>query len=206
MARGQRRRTDAPQRDWVIAGIAAAGLVLAAYLTATRLTSATALFCTTGGGCDIVQSSRYSMLLGLPTAAWGGVLYLVLGGLALAGLPPLRWRWAFVLSVAGVAFSAYLTYLELFVLRAICAYCLTSAGIAAALFVVLLVRRPAVTGRRSPVRPAILVPLALATAVLTVIVGVGAFVADTAGVATPYQEGLARHLARTGAVMYGAYW
>ena len=152
MARGAVSKPG-PGPDWPVVGIAAAGLAVSAYLAWTKWTGAAAAFCERGSGCDVVQASRYATFLGAPTAAWGVVLYAVLIGLALVGLTPRRWVGAYALSAAAVAFSAYLTYLSLWELGAVCPYCLADGGIAVALLATLLARRPAVTGRRSPVRP-----------------------------------------------------
>ncbi|MBI2014778.1 MAG: vitamin K epoxide reductase family protein [Candidatus Rokubacteria bacterium] len=189
-----------------MASLAAAGLAISAYLTGAKLAGATALFCESGSGCDVVQASRYAVFLGLPTAAWGAGLYLVIGGLALAGLPPRRWLGAFVLAVAAVAFSAYLTFLAVFELSAVCPWCLGDAAIAAALLAVLLARRPAATGRRSWVRPRRLATLGVLTATATIVFGMGVFVADAPTAGSAYQEALARHLTASGAIFYGAYW
>ena len=70
----------------------------------------------------------------------------------------------------------------------------------------LLARRPAVTGRRSPVRPRRLVAIGATLAVATVVFAAGVFVADAPTTATARQEALARHLAASGAIFYGAYW
>jgi len=75
----------------------------------------------------------------------------------------------------------------------------------AALFVVLLFRRSSVPGRRSAVRTARVATLGTVAAVATVLVGAGYYAAGPGGSAA-YQEALARHLAKSGAVMYGAYW
>jgi uncharacterized membrane protein len=186
--------------------MAAAGLAVAGYLAVTKLWGAGALFCEAGGGCDVVQSSRYAALLGLPTALWGAGLYAAVGGLAVAGLTARRWLIAFLLAVVGLSFSGYLTYLELFGLRAVCGYCLASAAIALALFGIVLFGRPPSTGRRSPVRPARVVSLGIMTAVGTVVIGAGVFATDSPPGGAGPQEALARHLAGSGAVMYGAYW
>ncbi len=146
------------------------------------------------------------MFLGLPTAAWGVGLYVVIGALALAGLPPRRWVWAYALAVAAVAFSAYLTYLSFFELGAVCPYCLADAGIAAALLAVLLVRRPEVMGRRSPIRRGRLIAVGVVSAIVTVVFGMGVFVTGAPTTGSAYQESLARHLADSGAIFYGAYW
>lgn len=186
--------------------LAAAGLVVSGYLTWTKWTGAPALFCESGSGCDVIQASRYAVFLGAPTAAWGVVLYALLIGLAVAGLAPRRWTAAYALAVAGVAFSAYLTYLALWELRAACPWCLTDAGIAVALLAALLVRRPARTGRRAPARPGRLVAIGAPVALATVVFAAGVFVTGQPTGATAEQEGLARHLAASGAIFYGAYW
>ena len=197
---------ETPGRDWPVAAVAAAGLAVSAYLAATKLAGAAALFCETGSGCDVVQASRYAVFLGVPTAAWGAVLYAIVLGLALAGLAPRRWLWTFVLAVAAVAFSAYLTWIAVFELGALCPWCLADAGLAAALLVVLLVRRPVPRGRRPATRPARLVGTGLVTAVITVVFAAGVFVAGTPTGDTVYQESLARHLTASGVIFYGAYW
>jgi len=192
--------------DWPVAALAAAGLGVSAYLTAIKLSGATALFCESGSGCEVVQASRYAVFLGAPTAAWGILLYAVVVGLALSGLRPQRWLAAYALAVTAVAFSAYLTWLSVFEIGAVCPWCLIDAGIAVALLVVLLVRRPAAKARRSPARPARLIGIGIAAAVVTVVLAAGVFVADRSGGSTPYQEALARHLTASGAIFYGAYW
>ena len=201
-----RREAAAPawRPDWLVAGLAVVGLAVAGYLAVTKLTGGGALFCRGIGGCEVVQQSRYAMFLGLPTAAWGAGLYTAIAGLALAGLWPWRWLAALLLAVAGVSFSGYLTYLELFVIGAVCWYCVVSAATATALLGVLLGRRPA--ARRGPTRPARVAALGSLTAVATVALGIAVFAASAPRAAPGYQEALARHLARNGAVMYGAFW
>ncbi len=189
---------------WPVVALAAAGFILSAYLTATKLAGSNALFCEAGGGCDIVQSSRYAVFLGLPTAAWGVALFAALGGLALAGLPAGRWRLAFVLSAAGVGFTGYLTYLELFVLRAICGWCVTVAAVAAGALGALIVQRP--RGGRRAMTPLRLAALGVPVAALTAVVAAGVYVTGEATGSATYQEALARHLAQSGAIFYGAYW
>jgi uncharacterized membrane protein len=203
------RRTSlapAAARDWPVAAIAAAGLLVSAYLTVTKLTGAAAAFCEPGSGCDVVQGSRYAALLGLPTAAWGVALYAVVLALALAGFTVRRWQIAFVLAVVAASFSAYLAYVQLVVLDAICAWCVLDALIAVALLGVLVWRRPLPSGRRSPTRPGRLGAVGAVTAVLTIVFAIGAYVGDGPASTGNYREALARHLSQTGAVFYGAYW
>lgn len=118
----------------VIALLALVGAFVALYLTLFKLGYIGQLSCSIGS-CEQVNTSRWSMLAGRPVAAWGVAFYLVVFAVALAGVQP---RWAASraigralagLTTVGVAVSAYLTYLELFVIHAICIWCLTSAAI-----------------------------------------------------------------------------
>lgn len=209
MSRPRPRAPVAPppaRADWLIAVVAAIGVVVGTYLAVAKWTGGSAVLCTAGGGCDIVQASRYAVFLGLPTAAWGAGLYAAVGGLALAGLTARRWLLAFLLATAAVAFSAYLTYLELFVIRALCGYCVVSAAVAAALFGVILARRPVPPSRRSALQPRRLVLAGAVMAVATLAAGIGGYALETLGPAPGDQEALARHLGQSGAVFYGAFW
>jgi uncharacterized membrane protein len=193
-------------RDWPVATLAAAGLVVSAYLTATKLAGGSPLLCGAGSGCDVVQASRYALFLGIPTAAWGTVLYAVVVGLALAGFTAGRWLAAFVLAVVAVAFSAYLSGLQALVLRAFCPWCALDAALSVALFGALLWRRPEARGRRSPIRSRRLAWIGPAVALATLAVGIGVHVAEPPAAAPGYREALARHLAASGAIFYGAHW
>jgi uncharacterized membrane protein len=72
-----------------VAGLAAVGVAVAGDLAVTKLAGGAALFCPGVGGGEVVQQSRYALVLGLPTAAWGAGLYAAVGGLALAGFSEL---------------------------------------------------------------------------------------------------------------------
>jgi uncharacterized membrane protein len=203
MTRGWRPRPPEPVRpDWLVAGLAAVGVAVAGYLAWTKATGESALFCTAVAGCEVVQASRYAMFLGMPTAAWGAALYAAVCGLALAGLTAGRWLIAFLVVVGGMAFSGYLTYLELFVIAAVCWYCVVSAAVTLALFGVLLGRRP--RGQRTGA--ARLIVLGAGVAAVTVVIGISVHAVTAPGGPYAYQEALARHLAQSGAVMYGAFW
>jgi uncharacterized membrane protein len=188
----------------VVAALAGLGVLVAGYLTATKLAGGTALLCRGVAGCEVVQQSRYATFLGVPTAAWGALLYAAVGGLALAGLTPRRWLAAFLLAVSAVSFSAYLTYLELFVIGAVCWYCVVSAGVAGGLFGALLGRRPAGGWRWT--RPARVWALAATTGAGTLAGGALVFALAAPWADAAYAEALARHLERSGAVFYGAFW
>jgi uncharacterized membrane protein len=111
-----------------IAGLAAvlAGAGVASYLTYVHYAGLQP-FCAGGGhGCERVQSSPYARLGGIPVALLGLGGYLAIAVALLA--PGERARLAAAaLAVSGFGFSAYLTYLELFVIDAICQWCVASA-------------------------------------------------------------------------------
>ena len=191
--------------DLAVAGLAAAGAAVAAYLAWLKLAGASTVFCVTGTGCDIVQSSRYALLLGVPTALWGALVYVAIGVLAGVGLSSRRWSWVFHLAAAGVAFSAYLTALSVFVIGATCVYCLASAAIMAAILGLLVWRRPVAPARGPALRPARLLVGGVAAGAITVLAGAFLYAMPSAE-APSYQAALARHLRESGAVMYGAHW
>jgi len=201
-----RAEQEKPRPDWWVASISVAGLAVAGYLGIVKLAAGNALWCEAGGGCEIVQSSRYALFLGLPTALWGAGLYAAVAGLSLSGLTAQRWLAAFLLAVMGSSFSLYLTYLELAVIRALCGYCLASTAIAVLLLGVLWQKRGVTPGRSARVSPGRVLALGILAALGTVVIGAGVFAVESPREATAYQEALARHLSASGAVMYGAYW
>ena len=117
-----------------LAVLAAAGMGVAAYLTYTHY-SDTPVTCLVGHGCVTVQQSKYSTIADVPVALLGGLAATTLLAIALGRLSGLSLavEWAslavLALTTASVAFAAYLTYIELFVLEAICIYCVTLASI-----------------------------------------------------------------------------
>ncbi len=192
--------------DWIVLGLALAGLAVAGYLTALKLGGTQAFLCRDGSGCDLVQASRYSVLAGVPTAMWGAGIYLAIAVLAAMPRTPRRWQSAFMLASGAVAFSLYLTFISIFVIGATCPYCLASGGIAVALLVVMVWRRPAAQGRQAAAyKPGTLAGLGITAGVFTVLVGAFIFAADFS-VPAGYQVALARHLAKNQAIFYGAFW
>jgi uncharacterized membrane protein len=123
----------------IVAALALAGIFISLYLTLYKLGVIGELSCTLGS-CETVNTSRWSVFLGLPVAAWGLLFYLDVFGVALLGTHP-RWENEPVISIVlvaeaaiGVLFSAWLTYLELAVIEAICIWCVASAVIVLAIF------------------------------------------------------------------------
>jgi uncharacterized membrane protein len=124
----------------VIASLALAGFFVALYLYLYKIGRIGNLSCSIGS-CETVNTSKWATLMGLPVAAWGVGFYVVLFGLSFASLrdryyDSLGMSKALVLVTGfGVLFSAWLTYLELFVIKAICQWCVTSAIIVTIAFV-----------------------------------------------------------------------
>jgi uncharacterized membrane protein len=124
----------------IAALVSLAGVFVALYLMLYKLGYIGTLSCAVGS-CEVVQTSRWATLLGFPVAAWGVGYYLAVLGLALVGLRPAlensrRLSGLLVaITATGVLFSLWLTYLELFVIDAICQWCVVSAVLATALFV-----------------------------------------------------------------------
>ncbi len=116
----------------LLALMAMAGVAIATYLTLYKTGAIGQLACTVGS-CETVNTSKWSTFLGLPVAAWGLGFYVLLLAVTLLGVQD-RWSESLALSRAlvgltvwGVLFSGWLTYLELFVIHAICIWCVTSA-------------------------------------------------------------------------------
>ena len=115
----------------LLAVLATAGFLISAYLTWSHLSGAAPVCVGGSSGCETVQTSRYSEIVGVPVAALGLLAYA-----AMLACAVLRGERAAILGVfvalVGALFSVYLTYLELFVLRAICQWCVASAAVVVA--------------------------------------------------------------------------
>ena len=121
-----------------IAVLSLVGFFVALYLWFYKIGVIGTLQCGTGG-CETVQTSPYADLFGIPVAFYGVVGYGVMFGVAVAGVQP---RFAArrgptqllaLLSGGAFLFALYLTYLELFVIHAICRWCVVSAVITTAI-------------------------------------------------------------------------
>jgi uncharacterized membrane protein len=119
-------------RRQTLALLAVIGICIALYLTLYKVGVIGVLSCSIGS-CETVNTSKWSMLLGIPIAAWGLAAYVALLLLAMIGSGESREesvpiaRMLVALAGWSVLFSAWLTYLELFVIHAICIWCVTSA-------------------------------------------------------------------------------
>jgi uncharacterized membrane protein len=127
----------------IVAALALAGIFVALYLLLYKLGAIGTLSCSIGS-CETVNSSRWATFLGLPVAAWGLGFYVALFAVAMASttarygdsarMPGLLLG----MTTLGLLFSAWLTYLELFVIGAICQWCVVSAIIVSLCFLVAL--------------------------------------------------------------------
>jgi uncharacterized membrane protein len=117
-----------------IAALAAMGLAISVYLTYVHYAGIEPV-CSSISNCERVQTSEYADLMGVPVAVLGIVGYAAI-------LVSLRMRVdvTALLSYLALAFSAYLTWAEVFKIDAICQWCVASALITLAIAVLATVR------------------------------------------------------------------
>ena len=126
------------RKGWIALAAGIAGVVDSVYLTWIKLTGSYAT-CGPIVNCEAVNSSRYAEIAGIPIALIG-----ILGYLAIIAVVVLEPRLPdqkeglllafFGFTLTGTIYSAYLTYVELVVLNAICPYCVISAVLMLILF------------------------------------------------------------------------
>lgn len=179
------------------------GLILTTGLLVISMTKSSLPYCASGSGCDIVQSSRWSTLLGLPITAWGWGTYAVLTSAALFAAKKTT-RWRIVIFFATIAFgvSIYLNAVSIWIIDAICIYCLASLVLITAIYL-LTWRADGLSGLggwRLGSSAAALMLVGILTLHYS-----GVF-DPAAGPEDPYVRALAEHLAEIDAEFYGAYW
>jgi uncharacterized membrane protein len=127
----------------IIAALALVGVFVALYLTLFKIGVIGELSCTIGS-CEQVNTSKWATFLGLPVAAWGIVFYVATLAVALTASKPVYEgnlnlsRALAGMSGLGFVFTLWLSYLELFVIHAICIWCVGSAVIVTAIFLLSL--------------------------------------------------------------------
>lgn len=121
-----------------VALLALIGVFISAYLLLYSLGYYGYVLCGSGA-CEVVQSSRYAVFLGIPVPGWGlawyggmVVLALVVAARGVEASGP--GRLLALGAAAGLAFTLYLTFIEAFVLQAWCRWCLVSAALSALIF------------------------------------------------------------------------
>ncbi|MFZ1397662.1 MAG: vitamin K epoxide reductase family protein [Candidatus Promineifilaceae bacterium] len=121
---------------WAIPLLALVGLGIMLYLASIPETT----ICYPSGACQVIQQSAYGEILNVPVGIWGALGYLailviwsasLIGSSRLLHIVP----WALLgLTLLGVLFSLYFTFLEPFVIGVTCPWCLTSAILMTILF------------------------------------------------------------------------
>lgn len=120
----------------IISALSVIAMATAVYLLDLHLTGA---LCNLGG-CDIVNTSPYSEMFGIPVAAFGVAFYtvlLILGLFRLQDAFPERLPLILLLLTAwGVLYAYYLFFLEIFVIKAVCPWCFLQQILITIMFIV----------------------------------------------------------------------
>ncbi len=130
---------------WISVALTTFGIIDSIYMTIYKLTSNNAM-CLGSGDCSSVNASPYSEVYGIPVALIG-----VLGYGAILAMLLLQNRTGkffeqnstmavFGFSLTGFAFTLYLIYLEIYVIRALCPFCIASQTTMTLLFLITLIR------------------------------------------------------------------
>ncbi len=193
--------------NWLLTGLAAAGMILTAYLAVTGWLDKAPVLCDDGSSCDIVQQSRWGTFLGIPTALLGFLTYAVLGyvGFRIRN-PGTHWKSAWTVSMIGLGYSIYLIVISMVVIQAACVYCIASFTIMTIIFGVITFQRPKELPKFN------FTSFAGQTVIITAVIVGGMHLHYSgvfdpmAGPEDPFLRGLADHLTLDQAIMYGAYW
>ena len=195
-------------KDLFIILLSFLGILLSLYLTINFFKGSDISYCITGADCDVVKKSAYSKIFGIPVSVLGILGY---GAIIISALTSLskknRWNLLFVFSTLGLAFSAYLTYVELFVIKAICSYCVASAIIVTLIFFLVISKKQMMAPKLSFAK-SFFIFLFISAMVVAVSYSAqepGANSTVNLGKSSPKQINLAKHISKYGAVMYGAY-
>lgn len=176
------------------------GLFLSIYLSYTHFTNSETTFCLSGSGCDLINNSAFSKVFGIPIPIFGLIGYLIIAFISYRELNQKKLNYLYFLSLIGIAFSIYLTYLELFIIKAICSYCVISALIIVGIFIsVLLTKKVDVTTPKNAYTSLLIILL---------VFGFSYFAHSDLlrnRQATKTVIDLAKHLTNTGSSMYGSY-
>lgn len=126
--------------------LSTAGVGVAGYLTYVHYAGLSPV-CGVSHGCETVQTSQYASLAGVPVALLGLLAYIALLATTFSR-SEVAWLAGVGISMIGFAFSAYLTYREVFTIHAICSWCVSSAVIFTLLAGLSLVRAVVLVNRK----------------------------------------------------------
>jgi uncharacterized membrane protein len=139
VSNGGAPRPDVDRRLRIVIGVLCViGIGIGAYLTYVHY-AGLKVVCLSSGGCETVQSSRYAKLDGVPVATLGLAGYIAIL-ITLAIRSELGRAAGFGLALVGFLFSMYLTYRELFTIKAICQWCVGSAVLMTLLAILTAIR------------------------------------------------------------------
>ena len=195
-----------PTPNWPLLAVSCLGIGLTTYLSWVAFSGGSVRGCPAGGGCDLVLTSRWATLLGLPTSLWGLFAYITLAAISFVKRADTHWSYAWTVAFFGVCYSVYLTVVSLTILGSACPYCLTSLGLMTGTLALVVVQRPPEMAHRSWLG---LVAVRGALAAVVILLVHGNYVAPQAeaqGPEDPNIRALAEHLADEGALFYGASW
>ena len=192
--------------NWLL-GLAGLGVLLTGYLTLVAWLGDHPAYCGAESECDLVQSSRWSTLFGMPMALWGLLTYAVLAGLVWRlRSKASAWRTTLLVACIGAGVSWFLTLVSVLQIEATCGYCLASFALMNVLLVLVILRRPSQMPEHAW-RKALPLPVGAAVAlVLGLHLHFSGIFDPAAGPEDPHLEALATHLHDSGARFYGAYW
>jgi uncharacterized membrane protein len=192
--------------NWPMLVLAVIGMGLSGYLTYAAWAAKQLAGCVEGSACDVVLSSQWATLFGMPTSFWGFLTYLLLAAIAWNRRTAAQWKAAWFVSLFGVLYSLYLTAVSFYVLDAACPYCLTSLVLMAAIFALACFQRPA---RMTGFHWGPWLAKSAGTALVVIIalhLHYAGYWGKTAAAEDPWIRGLAAHLTRIDAKFYGASW
>lgn len=192
--------------NWPLLALSGLGMVLTGYLAWTALSGGAVQGCSAGGGCDVVLSSRWATLLGLPTSLWGFFGYTALAAIAFVRRADTHWSFAWTVALFGVCYSVYLTVVSLTMLQSACPYCLTSLALMTSILGLVAYQRPPMMAQRSWGRLAGGRVAVAAVVILMVHAGYATSEAEPSGPEDPMVRQLADHLKKEGVLFYGASW
>ena len=130
--------------NWVSLVLTAIGILDSVYLFIYKITNNYAM-CLGSGECSTVNASRYSMIYGIPVSLLGILAYLAIFILLILELRKVFSSdnsnlLVFGISLVGVLFSAYLTYIEFYVIHAVCPFCIISAFVITLIFIISIIK------------------------------------------------------------------
>ncbi len=125
------KKIQVPSLNTLFLGFSLLGLLDTIYLSYTRYMHIDKMFCNGLSGCGIVESSPYAVMFGVPLAYLGLLFYMVMFIISLlliykVSIPRLR-DVVLAMTIFGALDSIYFIYLQAFVIKAFCFYCIISA-------------------------------------------------------------------------------